>query len=169
MGAETGTRNFDDIGRIPAPGDNVAIATRRLEAGTVVVHEGRSWPLTHTVLEGHRFVLEPIAAGAPLLSWGLPFGRATRDLSPGEYVCNEKILKVLAERSIDFALPAEANFRDHMETYAFDPGTFKPGAQVAQGGLDKRAFVTRRTVFAVHHHARVVVVSDGHSFAHVVG
>lgn len=132
MGAETGTRNFDDIGRIPAPGDNVAIATRRLEAGTVVVHEGRSWPLTHTVLEGHRFVLEPIAAGAPLLSWGLPFGRATRDLSPGEYVCNEKILKVLAERSIDFALPAEANFRDHMETYAFDPGTFKPGAQVAQ-------------------------------------
>jgi altronate dehydratase len=131
MAAEIETRNFDDIGRIPAPGDNVAIATRRLEAGTVVVHNGRTWPLSHTVLEGHRFALESISAGAPLLSWGLPFGRATRDVSPGEYVCNEKILKVLAERDIDFALPDEANFRDHMQSYAFDPKTFRPGVQVA--------------------------------------
>ena len=118
------------IGRIPAPGDNVAIATRRLEAGTVIEHESRRWALSHTVLEGHRFALQPIAGGEPLLSWGLAFGLATRDLAPGDYVCNEKILKVLAERDIDFALPREANFRDHIETYHVDETTFRPGEQI---------------------------------------
>ncbi len=130
MVSDTSTRAFDEVGRIPAPGDNVAIATRRLEASTVIVHGDRQWPLSHTVLEGHRFVLQPVSAGEPLLSWGLPFGRALRDLSPGEYVCNEKILKALSERDIDFALPREANFRDHMETYEFDAKTFRSGQQV---------------------------------------
>ena len=79
MVSDTSTRAFDEVGRIPAPGDNVAIATRRLEAGTVIVHGDRQWPLSHTVLEGHRFVLQPVSAGEPLLSWGLPFGRALCD------------------------------------------------------------------------------------------
>jgi len=36
MASDTSIRAFDEVGRIPAPGDNVAIATRRLEAGTVI-------------------------------------------------------------------------------------------------------------------------------------
>ncbi|MDX1432054.1 MAG: UxaA family hydrolase, partial [Gammaproteobacteria bacterium] len=131
MSTATDIREFDDIGRTPAPGDNVAIATARLEAGTRIAREDRQWPLSHTVLEGHRFALQPIAAGEPLLSWGLPFGIAVRDIAPGEYVCNAKILAVLAEREVDFALPEAANFRDHIETYAFDADTFRPGKQVA--------------------------------------
>jgi altronate dehydratase len=123
---------FDQVARIPAPRDNVAIATRRLEAGTRVSHGDVRLHLPHVVLEGHRFVLEPIAAGEPLLSWGLPFGIATRDLVPGEYVCNDKILAVLAERDIDFDLPKEANFRDHLETYHLDTDAFRPGTQVAK-------------------------------------
>ena len=67
------TVSFDGAARIPAPGDNVAIATRRLEAGTTMEHQGRSLLLPHTVMEGHRFVAEAIAAGQSLLSWGLPF------------------------------------------------------------------------------------------------
>lgn len=128
-------RDFDEVGRIPAPGDNVAIATRRLEAGTVVCRDGQRWPLSHCVLEGHRFALEPISSGEPLLSWGLPFGHAIRDLSPGDYVCNEKILSVLGERDIDFALPAQANFRDHMQTYAFNAQSFRPGKQVSRAAV----------------------------------
>jgi altronate dehydratase len=130
MAAETSTRAFAEVGRIPAPGANVAIATRRLEAGTVIAYGERKWPLSHTVLEGHRFALQAMSAGEPLLSWGLPFGRAVRDLAPGDYVCNEKILKALAERDIDFPLPEQANFRDHMQTYEFDAESFRPGEQV---------------------------------------
>ena len=123
---------FDQVARVPAPADNVAIATRRLEAGTLVADAAGAFRLPHTILEGHRFVRTPIPQGARLTSWGLPFGIAARDLEPGEYVCNEKILAALAERAIDFALPAAANFTDTIETVALDDAAFTPGAQVAR-------------------------------------
>ena len=128
---------FDRVARVPAAGDNVAIATRRLDAGAQVDDGGRQFRLSHTVLEGHRFVREPIAAGRQLLSWGLPFGIAIRPLAPGEYVCNEKILKALAERDIDFALPAEANFVDTIETYRLDEGLLPAGEQVTRIESDR--------------------------------
>ena len=123
--------DFDRVARVPAPGDNVAIATRRLAADTVVTEGTDTFSLSHTILEGHRFVRAPIAQGARLTSWGLPFGIATRDLVPGEYVCNEKILAALAERDIDFELPKGANFRDTIETWELDESSFVPGEQVA--------------------------------------
>ena len=128
---------FDRVARAPAAGDNVAIATRRLDAGAEVADGEGAYRLPHTVLEGHRFVREPIPEGARLLSWGLPFGVAVRPLAPGEYVCNEKILKALAERSIDFALPEEANFTDTIETFQLDEAAFRPGEQVARIDSDR--------------------------------
>ena len=121
---------FDHVARVPAPGDNVAIATRCLEAGTVVADGETEFRLPHTILEGHRFVRAPIPRGARLTSWGLPFGIAARALVPGEYVCNEKILTALAERDIDFELPAAANFTDTLETCELDDASFTPGRQV---------------------------------------
>ena len=151
---------FREIGRLPAPGDNVAIATRRLEPGTRFSYEGEEFEIPHTVLEGHRFAVEPIAEGEDLLSWGLPFGRALRDIEPGDYACNEKILRVLRERfgpspgrgedvgpegtsdqgggrvrgghrETDLHLPDEPNFRDaELEPYVLDEESFRPGEQV---------------------------------------
>src|SRR5918995_4530677 len=96
MGSER--RAFDEVGRLPATGDNVAIATRRIEAGTRVTYEGSEFTVPHTVLEGHRFAVARVPEGEDLLSWGLAFGRATKDIEPGDYACNEKILRVLRER-----------------------------------------------------------------------
>ena len=124
------TVQFDSVGRVPTPGDNVGIATRRVEAGTQIGHEGEEFVLAHTVMEGHRFVLKPISAGQKLLSWGLPFGVATRDIAPGEYVCNAKILRVLRERHIDFELPTAHNFDDFMQRYELDESGFVAGEQV---------------------------------------
>ena len=121
---------FDRVGRIPEPGDNVAIASHRLDAGLRVNCDGRSYTLSHAVLEGHRFAHEPIESGASLLSWGLPFGTATRDIEPGEYVCNDKILNVLAGRHVGFDLPDSANFVDYYQAYEFDPGAIECGSQV---------------------------------------
>lgn len=126
---------LEDCSRLPATGDNVAIAVRRLEAGTVIAHGALRFEVAHTVLEGHRFVFEPIANGQPLLSWGLPFGDATRDLAPGDYLCNERILRALAERDIDFALPERANFADRFEPCELDPASIVPGQQVALAEL----------------------------------
>src|SRR5215213_9346747 len=123
--------DFREVGRLPAPGDNVAMATRRLEAGTRVSHGGSEFTVGHTVLEGHRFAVEPISEGEDLLSWGLRFGRAVRDMAPGDYACNGKILKVLAERHMGFELPPEPNFSDaELDPYVLDEEGFRPGEQV---------------------------------------
>ncbi len=150
--------DFREIGRLPAPGDNVAIATRRLEAGTRVSYEGSEFEIPHTVLEGHRFAVERIGEGEDLLSWGLPFGRALREIRPGDYACNEKILRVLRERfgvpsgrgededpegisdqgrvrrgprEMELDLPDAPNFRDaELESYVLDEESFRPAEQV---------------------------------------
>lgn len=134
--------DFDRVARVPAAEDNVAIATRRLEAGTVVADGTNELRLPHTILEGHRFVRAPIPQGAQLMSWGLPFGIAARALGPGEYVCNGKILAALAERDIDFELPAAANFLDTVETCTLDEASFTPGRQIerADSGATFRGF-----------------------------
>ncbi|WP_119071223.1 UxaA family hydrolase [Rubrobacter indicoceani] len=125
------SRDFSDVARLPAPADNAAVATERLEAGTRVARNGEAFTISHTVLEGHRFLTEPLAEGEELLSWGLPFGRATKSIAPGDYACNEKILTALAEREVDFQLPDRPNFRDaELLTYTLDGENFQPGEQV---------------------------------------
>lgn len=114
------------IARLPMPGDNTAIAIRRLEAGEWVWLDDAPRPLSHTVLEGHRFAVRPIAAGELLLSWQLPFGAATRSIAPGEYVCNAQTLKSLRNRSVAAALPDAPNFVDRAIDYAIDPAAFQP-------------------------------------------
>ena len=122
--------DFNDIARLPAPDDNVAIVTRRMDAGSVVQHEGEEFVLSHTVLEGHRFAIRPIAEGEPLLSWGLPFGYATTSIRPGAYVCNEKMIGSLSLRNLDFELPSRPNFKDQITPYTLDADTFEPGSSL---------------------------------------
>lgn len=126
---------FETVARLPTAGDNVAIATRRIEAGTRVRAGEQHYTLAHCILEGHRFAAVALAAGEALLSWGLPFGIARRPIAPGEYVCNDKILAALAERHVDFAIPATANFDDHLQPHQLDAATFEPGRQVAQAAV----------------------------------
>ena len=120
-----------DIARLAEPGDNVAIVSRRLEAGTHVVGEdGAAFSVAHSLLEGHRFAIRAIPAGESVLSWGQPFGRATRDIAPGGYICNGDILDALRVRQVDFALPDQPNFEDRVVPYELDETTFTPGEQV---------------------------------------
>jgi altronate dehydratase len=122
---------FYEIARTPLPGDNVAIATRRLEAGTKIICEGQELTLDYTVLEGHRFAIQPIAVSEALLSWELPFGLAIRNIEPGAYICNADMLEALRVRSIDFELPPAPNFADKVEPYHLDEASFRPAGQVS--------------------------------------
>ncbi|MEQ8674859.1 MAG: UxaA family hydrolase [Aggregatilineales bacterium] len=117
---------FDEIARLPAPDDNVAIATRNLVAGTQISHNDVDYTLSHNVLVGHRFAVRPIAVGEALLSWGQTFGNAIQPISAGEYVSNADVLKELGRRELDFELPTAPNFVDDLATYAFDEATFTP-------------------------------------------
>lgn len=97
--------------RLAAGADNVAIALATLPAGQELRHGG-TWRLAHPVLEGHRFAVTRIRRGEELLSWGYPFGRALRDIDPGEWIRNAGMIDALAQRDLPLDLPADANFRD---------------------------------------------------------
>lgn len=121
---------FDQVARLAAPGDNVAIMSRRLEAGTLINHNENRFRLPHTVPQGHRIAHTAIGEDQSLLSWGLPFGSALCDIEPGQYICNSRILEALAARHVDFDMPASPNFRDKSERYRIDEQQFVPGKQV---------------------------------------
>ena len=123
--------DFASVARLPAPDDNVAIATQTLESGTRIGYEGSQFQLSHTILEGHRFATQSIRETTPLLSWGLPFGFATRAIEPGDYVCNQKMIDSLSIRNLPFELPETPNFSDKMAPYVLDEAEFQSGKQVA--------------------------------------
>ena len=132
--------DFITIARLPAPDDNVAIATQTLDRGTRIRHNGQEFELSHTILEGHRFAIQPIPEAAPLLSWGLPFGFATRAIAPGAYVCNQKMIDSLSIRNLPFTLPETPNFSDKIAPYVLNEAEFCPGKPLARY-TDDRCFL----------------------------
>ena len=135
--------DFTEVARMPAPDDNVGIATQTLEGGARIRLNGQQFELSHTILEGHRFAIQPILAATPLLSWGLPFGYATRAIAPGDYVCNQKMIDSLSIRNLPFTLPETPNFSDKMAPYRLDAAELRPGKQVLRH-TDERNFLGYR-------------------------
>jgi hypothetical protein len=128
---------FAAAARLPAPGDNTAIAIRRIDAGTRVEINGTPVQLPHTVLEGHRFAVRPLAVGETLLSWGMPFGTALRSIAPGDYVTNQSMLDALAIRRVEVAVFPTANFADRLEPFTLNEATFQPAPPVEPAPLTR--------------------------------
>ncbi len=135
---------LNNVARLTSPDDNVAIATQKLDAGLDIHHNSKSFSLSHTILEGHRFAIQHIAEGTPLLSWGLPFGYASCSIVPGNYVCNQKMLDSLSIRNLDFALPSTPNFTDSMQPYRIDETKFRAGRQVERYAVQRNYMGFRR-------------------------
>ena len=100
-----------EVARLAGKMDNVAIALTNLPAGRQIDH-GHKWSLIHPVLEGHRFAVMHIRRGEELLSWGYPFGRALRDIHPGDWIRNESMIAALGQRDLPLELPTDSNFED---------------------------------------------------------
>lgn len=69
-----------------APGDNIAVATSELPAGTERTIAGHKIALQTSVEVGHKFALLAIKSGQRIFKYGAPIGVAIRDIGPGEYV-----------------------------------------------------------------------------------
>jgi hypothetical protein len=92
------------------------------------IHHPHSHPLPCPV--SFRIAVRPVRAGEFLLSWGLPFGRATKDILPGQYCCNRSIIDSLAVRHVGFPLPVEGNFEDVIQKHVLDEASFVAAEQV---------------------------------------
>ncbi len=108
---------FQEVARLAGTKDNVGIALQQLEAGLQIATGDGVIVLRHSILEGHRFAIRPIAPHTSLLSWNLPFAIATRPIAAGDAVMNVKTLLELQSRDLAITLPPAANFRDHFERY----------------------------------------------------
>ena len=62
--------------------DDVGVAIRKIAPGTVV----GDLTVRDEVPMGHKVALHPIPAGARVLKFGVPIGRATCDIEKGELV-----------------------------------------------------------------------------------
>ncbi|HEY7758034.1 MAG TPA: UxaA family hydrolase [Burkholderiales bacterium] len=69
-----------------AAGDNIAVATAALPAGTERELAGARVTLAANVDVGHKFAVRRIAKGERIVKYGAPIGVASRDIEPGEYV-----------------------------------------------------------------------------------
>ncbi len=65
------------------PRDNVTTVLDRRTEETALAGGGEAAP---GVPFGHKVALRPIAAGEPVVKYGIAIGRATRDIAAGEHV-----------------------------------------------------------------------------------
>ena len=71
-----------DAGLRLNPADNVAVATRRMEAGA----DACGVRLTDPIPRGHKFALVAIGQGAPVLKYAQVIGYASQPIPPGQHV-----------------------------------------------------------------------------------
>ncbi|MFC7339260.1 UxaA family hydrolase [Haloferula chungangensis] len=124
MSARFQASPIEGFARFPLPGDNAVIATQDLKKGYALLHGGQEIRVQHDILTGHRFAAREIKKGDAITSWEYPFGRATRDIQPGEYLCNQGVLDRFAiqqdPKYRNLEIPSEPNFIDDMPEYVFD-------------------------------------------------
>ncbi|CAI1830915.1 D-galactarate dehydratase [Serratia quinivorans] len=66
--------------------DNVAVALSDLAAGETLALDALTIRLVQPVTRGHKFALQPIAAGEAIIKYGLPIGHALEAIAPGEHI-----------------------------------------------------------------------------------
>ena len=131
-------RPFAQIAKVPQNGDNVAIATERLEAGTRgrarATARGSRCPTPCSRATASPWSRSP---GARSCSPGAcPSATRCSDIAPGEYACNAKILDVLRDRL--GTVPAAHGEDEEPE------GTHDQGGGRVPGGRDTAADPARR-------------------------
>ena len=69
-----------------SPEDNVGVVAATIEAGQMLMLEGRPLPFLDRVPLGQKVALAPIAAGEKVRKYGVPIGSATQPIQPGQHV-----------------------------------------------------------------------------------
>ncbi len=79
--------------------DNVAIALTDLQAGqSVRVGEGVNVTLQNPIASGHKFALRALQSEAEIIRYGMPIGRSSQVIAPGEWVHSHNLKTALNNR-----------------------------------------------------------------------
>lgn len=89
------------------PDDTVATLLGDAAAGEEVTVGGSHLTARQAIARGHKIALAPIVAGAGVIKYGFPIGKARRTIAAGEHVHSDNLATALSERS-DYAFAASA-------------------------------------------------------------
>jgi altronate hydrolase len=111
------------------PKDNVAIATKTISPESPIEVDGRTIRVASPIKLGHKFAVEPIKEGDPVLKYGQIIGFAGRNIVVGEHVHTHNVVLGKFDRDYAYAtetpapLPPPAEYRSFM---GYDRGPGKP-------------------------------------------
>lgn len=94
----TTTLALADAVLVLRPDDDVGVATRDLQSGTVL----GSVVVTQSVPRGHKLAVRAVPRGAPVHKYGQSIGRATRDIAVGDHVHSHNLGMDDDERAYEF-------------------------------------------------------------------
>jgi altronate hydrolase len=97
------------------PRDHVATALRDLVAGEVLDLRGQAITARADIPKGHKIAIQAAKAGADVLKYGWPIGRATADIAVGDHVHVHNVATRL----------------EGVEGYSFTPTALEPHAEPA--------------------------------------
>lgn len=77
--------------------DNVAVALTDLKKGTSINIDSVSFSLLEDIKKGHKFAINDIKSNENIIKYGLPIGRAYKEIKIGEHVHTNNVLTNLKE------------------------------------------------------------------------
>ena len=86
------------------PADNVAVAAQDVPSGSPVeVHSGLTVTAAEAIPVGHKLALCDIAAGDMVIKYGVPIGRASRDIPRGSHVHTQNVEDITTQLCREYA------------------------------------------------------------------
>src|SRR6201985_3165795 len=97
------------------PKDNVLVALRDLEQGTLIEFEGQTFTLVDKIAAKHKFTLNALHPDESIFMYGVLVGKATTDIPKGGLVSTENIHHAssefhLGQRKLDWHRPDNSRF-----------------------------------------------------------
>jgi len=117
------------------PGDDVAVTTRELAAGTRVLTTDGELLLAGNVPRGHKLAVRDVPAGSSVRKYGQSIGLATVDIAAGAHVHTHNLGMDNTERAHEFGTA-----RNNLPAVLGPPRTFQ-GYHRADGRVGTRNFV----------------------------
>ncbi|MFZ5968561.1 MAG: UxaA family hydrolase [Bacillota bacterium] len=73
------------------PRDNAVVALKDLEKGEIIALDHKSIQLNEAIPRGHKFAVDDITAGSPILKYGFPIGHAVKDIASGQWIHSHNV------------------------------------------------------------------------------
>ena len=111
-------RLFFDVALQLNSHDNIAIAKHDLDAGIILwMPAGAVITLRQSIPAGHKFALQAIACGEPVLRYGYSLGNATQAIQPGDWVHTHNLSVGEIKRAYDFQIAAPLTPQPSQQTF----------------------------------------------------